>query len=102
MTERAIFIAALETNDPAQRSAYLAGACGGDAAQRQRIERLLEAHANAGSFLEEPALSPETADHHPDEPTAPLRSVEGPGMMIGRYKLLQQIGEGGMGIVFMA
>ena len=51
MNERSIFMEALEKDTPARRSAYLAGACGGDAALRQRAEALLASHEQAGSFL---------------------------------------------------
>ena len=62
---------------------------------RDAVERLLRAYSDAGSFLESPVVSPlETKD-------AP-ESNEPPSQQIGPYKLLQQIGEGGMGTVFMA
>jgi serine/threonine protein kinase len=94
MNERSILIAALEKDDPAERAAYLDQACG-DAALRQRIERLLAAHAAAGGILDRP-VGPETA-------TGPLQPIlEQAGAVIGPYKLLQQIGEGGMGTVYMA
>jgi serine/threonine protein kinase len=94
MQEQSIFIEALERQDPAERATFLDQVCAGDSALRQRIERLLARHQQAGSFLESPAaprLSPD------DE-----LSSEGPGTRIGPYKLLQQIGEGGMGTVYMA
>ena len=49
--------AALERDDPAERDAYLAQACGGDADLRQRVERLLRLHGQAGSFLEQPPVA---------------------------------------------
>jgi WD40 repeat protein/serine/threonine protein kinase len=93
MTERDLFEAALEL-PPEQRVAYLDGACGGDAALRQRLEALLCKHDRAGGFLESPAPCPVATV---DEPAS-----ERPGTVIGLYKLLQPIGEGGMGAVFMA
>jgi len=75
----------------AERAAYLDGACGQDTELRARVEALLQAHDSAGAFLEESVLRP--AD-------APIG--EGPGDVIGHYKLLEQIGEGGFGVVFMA
>ena len=78
---------------PEQRAAHLNGACAG-AALRQRVEALLHAHDNPGSFLRHPARAlGATTDE-------PIR--ERPGAVIGPYKLLQQIGEGGMGVVWMA
>src|SRR5688500_10722571 len=91
----AIFFAALEEGTPQDRAAYLDEACAGDPGLRRRVEKMLAAQAQAGSFLEQPACSPAvTVDEQP------LR--EGPGTVIGPYKLLEQIGEGGFGVVFMA
>src|SRR5438445_10792848 len=75
MNERLIFMAALEKNSPARRSAYLEEACGGDAALRQRVEALLASHDQAGSFLGKPVperlaekrAAPERADKSPEE-----------------------------------
>jgi serine/threonine protein kinase len=93
-----IFIAALELPS-GQRAAYLDEACAGDAALRRRVEQLLAASEAAGTFLESPAAVP-------PKPGATIRldltPTEKPGDRIGRYKLLQQIGEGGCGIVYMA
>ncbi len=91
MNEREIFDAALAINDPTEQAKFLVRACGDDSVQRRRIEELLEAQQRLGSFLESPAA-----------PTIDLPSLEMPGTQIGPYKLLQQIGEGGMGTVFMA
>src|SRR5437667_12859401 len=77
-----------------ERSAYLACACGADKELRQRVEQLLEAHDQAGDFLEQPPPEAESVAE------APIG--EKPGDRIGRYKLLQQIGEGGCGTVYMA
>ena len=76
-----------------QRAVYLDGACGGDSALRERIEALLRAHDEAGMFL---VTSPAALTIV----SPPL--TEKPGDRIGRYKLLQQIGEGGCGVVYMA
>jgi serine/threonine protein kinase/tetratricopeptide (TPR) repeat protein len=95
MNERSIFIGALEKDDPAERAAYLDESCKADAAMRQRIDRLLLAHERAGGILDRP---PE-----PQPGTVAYRPIaEGPGSVIGPYKLLQQIGEGGFGVVYMA
>src|SRR6266849_8089122 len=79
-----------------ERSAYLERACGADEQLRRRVERLLKAHDQAGDFLERPApgVAPEAG--------AEASVGERPGDRIGRYKLLQQIGEGGWGVVYMA
>jgi serine/threonine protein kinase/tetratricopeptide (TPR) repeat protein len=95
-----IFNAALQRHEPAERSAYLDGACGDDLGARERVEELIRAHELAGSFL-----SRETADVQPGkagDPDFGLPPSEGPGAKIGRYKLLQLIGEGGFGTVYMA
>src|SRR5438309_2046749 len=91
----AVFFAALEKGSPQGRAAYLDKACAGDPDLRRRLEKMLAAQAQAGSFLEQPAHSPVVTAA--DQPVN-----EGPGTVIGPYKLLQQIGEGGMGTVFMA
>ncbi|MCI0704413.1 MAG: serine/threonine-protein kinase, partial [Planctomycetia bacterium] len=92
---QAVFLAAADLTTGADRGALLDNLCGADAELRRRVETLLEAHEAPGSFL---------------EPLAPLqvstvdtpRATEGPGTLIGPYKLLEQIGEGGFGVVFMA
>src|SRR6266851_3244458 len=91
----AIFFAALEKRTPEERFAYLRAACGEDEDLRLRVQRLLNAQPQLGSFLQRPAASlVGTADD------APL--AEQPGTIIGPYKLVEQIGEGGFGVVFMA
>jgi serine/threonine protein kinase/Flp pilus assembly protein TadD len=96
MSEREIFEAALAIADPVQRTAYLDQACGDDARLREQVEGLLEMQGRLGSFLESPAGG------LPDATLADRPLQEGPGTVIGPYKLLQQIGEGGMGVVFLA
>jgi WD40 repeat protein/serine/threonine protein kinase len=89
-----IFDAALEL-PPERRAAYLHEACGGDQALRQRVEALLRAHESAELFMERPAVDLSR------QPSV-VKLAEQPGDRIGRYKLLQQIGEGGCGVVYMA
>jgi serine/threonine protein kinase len=104
MTEDSIFAAALK-KPPAERAAYLDEACDGDPALRAEVEALLRAHAEAGSFLQQPSVAEEASPavgESPPQPDTGSSPAERPGMRIGPYKLLQQIGEGGMGIVFMA
>src|SRR5262249_46148920 len=92
---REIFSKAAECQTAEEQAAYLDQACQGDAELRAQIEELLQAQREAGSFLQEPsALLAVTVDE--------VRASERPGTVIGPYKLLQQIGEGGMGTVFMA
>ncbi|MGO9915107.1 MAG: protein kinase, partial [Isosphaeraceae bacterium] len=91
--EEALFAAILEKPTRAERAAYLEGACGADHALRERIEALWAAHDASGGVLDTPPPMPTTA---------PPRLTEKPGTVIGPYKLLQQIGEGGMGVVYMA
>jgi eukaryotic-like serine/threonine-protein kinase len=89
-----ILVAAVEITSDAERRAYVEGACAGDAELKRRVEELIDNHFRAGSFLEFPA--PELGATT-DPPVA-----ERPGTVIGPYKLLEQIGEGGFGVVFMA
>jgi serine/threonine protein kinase/WD40 repeat protein len=91
--EEAIFNSALDRADGAARSSFLDAVCSDDPALRRRIEQLLSAYGE-GQFLESPAAGLAA-------PSAPLIQ-ERPGTLIGPYKLLEQIGEGGMGLVFMA
>jgi WD40 repeat protein/serine/threonine protein kinase len=93
--EQAIFVAAVGQVPPEQWEAYARAACAGDAALLARVQQLLRAHAEAGSFLDAPA--PDLAVTVEEQP-----GREGPGTVIGPYKLLEQIGEGGFGVVFMA
>ena len=86
-----IFSEALAKASLEERNRYLAQACGQDAALRRQVDLLLQAHVEAGGFLRASVVPPES------QPVG-----EGPGTTIGRYKLLQQIGEGGFGVVFMA
>jgi hypothetical protein len=85
-----IFAEAL-AKPPDERAAWLEQTCADDAELREQVEELLAAHLDAANSLPLPAPPP--ADPSP---------IESAGLKIGRYKLLEQIGEGGFGVVFMA
>ena len=82
------------SESPQERDRYLDEVCAGDRDLRQRVDRLLAAQVHAGSFLEHPAAEAEATVGRPDR--------ESLGKQIGAYKLLQEIGEGGFGVVYMA
>jgi eukaryotic-like serine/threonine-protein kinase len=94
--EKTIFADALAISTPQERQGFLDRACGDNAGLRAEVEALLAAHERAASFLESapPGLAPTTAQTDRVQDLA--------GAIIGHYKLLERIGEGGMGVVYMA
>src|SRR5262245_13068204 len=92
---KAVFQAALDEHSPETWDSYLDAECADDADLRRSVSALLRAHQDGGSILDKPILA-----QNGDETVTSL--AERPGTVIGPYKLLQQIGEGGMGVVFMA
>ncbi|MBI3868642.1 MAG: protein kinase [Verrucomicrobia bacterium] len=98
-SEQAVFAEALQRATLDARAAYLDSACGADVALRRRVEALLGAAESAGDFLERPPAG--LAADAGSPLVTPVLS-EKLGDRIGRYKLLEQIGEGGCGVVYMA
>ena len=99
-TAKDIFLVALDT-EPAERAAFLDEACAEDATLRRQVEALLRVHDEPDSLLDGPRIDlgiPREAVAG----TIDQSITEEPGTQIGPYKLLQQIGEGGMGVVYMA
>jgi WD40 repeat protein/serine/threonine protein kinase len=107
--EEALFQAALQLETPEKRAAFIARECGEDHTLRQHLASLLRAHDRAGAFLDRPlsgfriaatAAGVDPSNTPPKQ--VPIAVSEKPGDKIGRYKLLQRIGEGGCGVVYMA
>ena len=104
--EESIFAAVMELPRPEERARYLQEACGGDVELRQRVEALLRFAEHTEDFLERPPLSAGAPSSAASSPGPEVRADKGvseqPGDRIGPYKLLECIGEGGCGVVYMA
>ena len=100
MTDESVFAAALALSTPAERAAYLDRACAGNPALRAEVEALLGAHAGSNPLDRPPANLAFTGAYESARNADPAEAV---GAVIGgRYKLLEALGEGGMGAVYMA
>ena len=91
---RSIFLEILEKGSRQQWAELLDQACGDDQQLRMQVQRLLQAHNDLGSFMNQPAADQSF--------TIESSILNGPGTQIGQFKLLQQIGEGGFGVVYLA
>src|SRR3954452_13504413 len=97
LDDEAIFHVARKIEAPEARAAYLAQVCGEGSGLRGEVDALLSAYDRERSFLECPP-----SDSDGSATAAWSASIEGPGATIGPYRLMEQIGEGGMGVVYVA
>jgi hypothetical protein len=95
---RSIFLQAIECHSPGEWNAFLEAACDGDLELKRRAEALLKAHGGQDAILDQGLVKPELMDIKREYSTHSGR----PGTVIGSYTLRELIGEGGMGLVFVA
>jgi len=98
--ERELFCEAMEIGSPQEQEAFVRGACRGDEAMLGRLRSLLRAHDSAGDFMR--GEEAQSGSPGVDVTERMIALSEEPGVVVGRYKLLQRIGEGGFGVVYMA
>jgi serine/threonine protein kinase len=98
---RELFMHAVGKLPPERWDSYVSEACGGDTELAQQVKHFLQVHVEAGTFLERPAPAPGATRDFVAEPTCESHSCSA-GTVIGSYKLLEPIGEGGFGVVYAA